>query len=342
MTKRLPDGTLIEIRPLGAGDREALREGFERLSPESRYRRFFGPMAELSERDLDYLTQIDHHDHEALVAFDARSGEGLGVARYVRIAPAVAEPAVTVTDDWHGRGVGTALLVELARRAREEGVWRFEAPVLAGNSDAIRVFERLGTTTKRRSGREIELTIELPARPAGRGPWAVVVSRLARQVLAPVHTLATRLWPRRSGAATDERRNLIVVGTDASEHSGAALEVAAGLAELSGARVQVVGAFSFLSSQQAELTRAVREAAEALRARGLEAGEELRRGDPALALTDAASEWGARLIVVGGGQRSKATRRLIGSVADYVSERSPCNVLIVRHREGTGEAERPR
>jgi len=330
MTRRLPDGTLIEIRPLGPGDREALREGFERLSPETRYRRFFGPMVELSERDLDYLTEIDHHDHEALVAFDARSGEGVGVARYVRIAPAVAEPAVTVTDDWQGRGVGTMLLLELARRAREEGVWRFEAPVLAGNADAIRVFERLGTTTKRRSGREVELTIELPAQPAGRGPWAVAASRLARQVLPLVRTLATRLWPRRPGAPTDGRRNLIVVGTDASEHSGAALDVAAGLAELSGARVQVVGAFTFLSGQQPDLTRAVREAAEDLRARGIEAGEELRRGDPALALTDAATEWGARLIVVGAGRRSKATRRLVGSVADNVSEWSPCDVLIVR------------
>lgn len=341
MTRRLPDGTLIEIRPLVAGDREALREGFERLSAETRYRRFFGPMVELSDRELDYLTEIDHHDHEALVAFDARSGEGIGLARYVRIAPAVAEPAVTVADDWQGRGVGTALLVELARRAREEGVWRFEAPVLADNSNAIRVFERLGSTTKRRNGREIELTIELPARPAGRGPWAVLASRLARQALPAVRALATALWPRRPGAPTDERRNLIVVGTDASEHSDAALDVAAGLAALSGARVQVVGAFSFLSSQQPELTRAVRQAAEGLRARGLEAGEELRRGDPALALTDAATEWGARLIVVGAGQRSKATRRLIGSVADSVSERSPCNVLIVRAREGTAQAGRP-
>jgi nucleotide-binding universal stress UspA family protein len=74
----------------------------------------------------------------------------------------------------------------------------------------------------------------------------------------------------------------------------------------------------------------------------VDAGEELRRGDPALALTDAAAEWGARLIVVGAGHRSKATRRLIGSVADYVAESSPCNVLIVRApREGTGGGQRP-
>jgi nucleotide-binding universal stress UspA family protein len=337
MIKTLRDGSNIEIRPLCAEDRETLRQGFERLSPESRYRRFFGPMVELSEQNLDYLTQIDHHDHEALVAIDTRSGEGIGVARYVRIAPAVAEPAVAVADDWQGRGVGTTLLAELARRAREEGVTRFEAPVLAGNTDAIRTFERLGTTTRRPNGREVQLTIELPAQLAGRSRWRAV----AAEALLPARTFAVRLRPRRAGAPTDARRNLIVVGTDASEHSGAALEVAGRLARLSGARVQVVGAYSFLSGQQPALTRAVRQAAEALRAGGLEAGEELRRGDAALALTDAATEWGARLIVVGAGRRSKVARRLIGSVADDVSERSPCNVLIVRSREGTSEAERP-
>src|SRR5579871_1988782 len=156
----LRDGAAIAIRPIAPEDREELRQGFERLSPESRYRRFFGPMAELSDRDLDYLTQIDHHDHEALVAEDPL-GRGIGVARYVRTAATVAEPAIVVADDWQGRGVGQALLQALVRRAREEGVERFEAPVLATNADAIRVLERLGRTTVRRAGREVQLTIEL-------------------------------------------------------------------------------------------------------------------------------------------------------------------------------------
>jgi nucleotide-binding universal stress UspA family protein len=342
VTARLRDGSYIEIRPLGPEDRDALREGFDRLSPETRYRRFFGPMVELSEHDLDYLTRIDHHDHEALVAFDTRTGTGVGVARYVRIAPAVAEPAITVVDDWQGRGIGTELLRELARRAREEGVRRFEAPILAGNVGAIRAFERLGNATKRRNGREIQLTIELPSRPAERTRWPALTARITAEALQAGRTLTSRLKPRRPGAPADERRNLIVVGTDAGEHSSAALAVAGEMARLNGARVQVVGAYSFFSSQQPSLARAVRQAAQELRAQGVDAGEELRRGDAALALTDAATDWGARLIVVGAGQRSKVARRLMGSVADYVAERSPCNVLIVRRREGSHELGRPR
>ena len=59
----------------------------------------------------------------------------------------------------------------------------------------------------------------------------------------------------------------------------------------------------------------------------------VRRGDPALVLADISAEQNARLLVVGAGEHSKLARRLIGSVADLVAERSPCNVLIVRPRE---------
>ena len=136
------------IRPIEPEDREALAEGFERLSPESRYRRFFAPVAHLSERDLDLLTRVDHHDHEALVALVPATGEGIGVARYVRTGADVAEPAIVVLDDWQGRGVGTRLLDALVERARDEGVRRFEALVLAYNAEAIHLLSSLGETTR--------------------------------------------------------------------------------------------------------------------------------------------------------------------------------------------------
>jgi nucleotide-binding universal stress UspA family protein len=330
----LRDGTWVEIRPISPEDRDALRDAFERLSPESRYRRFFGPMPELSERDLDYLTRIDHHDHEALVATEPGSEAGIGVARYVRTAATVAEPAIVVADDWQGRGVGRALLRALATRAREEGVERFEAPVLATNADAIRMLERLGETTKRRAGREVLLTIELPAAEPVPGRWQELLRQFAAGALEPARTVLERLRPRRPGAPGDRRFNVIVVGTDGSEHARMAVETAAALAQGSGARVELVGAHRFLSGHEAELVATVGAAAATLRHRGLTVGEHIRRGDPALVLTDVASELGARLIVVGAGERAKLARRLIGGVADVVAERSPCDVLIVRPREG--------
>ncbi len=141
MAITLRDGSRVQIRALEPDDRDALADAFERLSPESRYRRFFAPVARLRSRDLDYLTRVDHHDHEALVAFDPRTGHGVGVARYVRTGPDVAEPAITVADDWQGRGLGGQLIGALAARAYEEGVRRFDAPVLATNREAIALLE---------------------------------------------------------------------------------------------------------------------------------------------------------------------------------------------------------
>src|SRR5215210_7840477 len=190
-TVTLRDGSPVTIRPIEPDDRQALAEGFERLSPESRYRRFFAPVTSLRERDLDYLTRVDHHDHEALVAFDPGTSRGVGVARYVRTAGEVAEPAIVVADDWQGRGVARALLDALADRAREEGIRRFDAPILATNQEAVRVFQRLGPTTVRQEGREVELHIELPADPgAGAGARArELLRRCAAGAAEPLRTL---------------------------------------------------------------------------------------------------------------------------------------------------------
>jgi hypothetical protein len=78
--ERLRGGERIEIRPIRPEDRDALADGVRQLSSESRYRRFLVPAAELSERDLRYLTEVDHHDHEALVALEPGSDHGIGAA----------------------------------------------------------------------------------------------------------------------------------------------------------------------------------------------------------------------------------------------------------------------
>jgi GNAT superfamily N-acetyltransferase len=162
-TVTLPGGERIVVRPIRPADKQSLEEGFERLSEESRYLRFFTPMARLAPAQLRYLTEVDHHDHEALVAF-AEDGTGVGVARYVRIGEGVAEAAVAVTDDWHGRGVATALLQLLAARAREEGIERFAATMLAHNTEAVELFRRLGNGTVERSEPGVvEVRVLLPA-----------------------------------------------------------------------------------------------------------------------------------------------------------------------------------
>jgi nucleotide-binding universal stress UspA family protein len=288
-------------------------------------------MPALRDRDLDYLTQVDHHEHEALVAIDEATGDGVGVARFVKMSPEAAEPAVVVVDDWQGRGVGRALLTALVERAQDEGVLRFEAPVLATNTEAIRAFEQLGRAETRLEGREIALTIELPdAQAAG---WSPVLKQFATGGAAPARTLMQLIWPRRHGRPEDERLNVIVVGTSGSDTDAEVLRTAAEVALPLGAAVRLVGVHRFLAGHEAELENAVRRAGEQLRGQGLEVREDVRRGDPALVLSDVAVEANARMIVVGAGERGKSARRIVGGVADLVAERAPCSVLIVRPRE---------
>ena len=116
-------------------------------------------MPKLSEHDLTYLTEVDHHDHEALVALDEGTGDIIGVARFVRTGPLEAEPAIVVGDDWQGRGLGTQLMDRLADRAREEGIARFRAPVLSDNEAVLSVLGGLGEHWIRREGNMIEVEI---------------------------------------------------------------------------------------------------------------------------------------------------------------------------------------
>jgi RimJ/RimL family protein N-acetyltransferase len=164
----LRDGSVVLVRPIEPSDSDRLRRGFERLSDESRYRRFLSPMARLSESQLRYLTEVDHRDHEALIAIDPESGEAVGVARYVRTNAETAEFAVTVVDDWQGRGLGTAVLELLTGRARDEGIRRFGALLLAGNAEMLELLGRLGPVRvlSREQG-TIAVDVELP--PGGVG-----------------------------------------------------------------------------------------------------------------------------------------------------------------------------
>jgi RimJ/RimL family protein N-acetyltransferase len=131
----LRDGSTVLIRPVRSADAPLVADGFARLSARSRQMRFLTPKKELSPAELRYFTDVDHHDHEALGALDHPGGRGVGIARYVRDAddPQAAEIAVTIVDDWQGRGLGTELVAQLSDRARCEGIRRFTALVAADN-----------------------------------------------------------------------------------------------------------------------------------------------------------------------------------------------------------------
>lgn len=119
----------------------------ERLSDESRYRRFLRPVTSLSERELTYLTEVDYTNHFAWVAVDPQdSTRGYGVARYVRDPkdPEVAEVAITVIDDFQGRGLGSVLMRLIVATALHNGIRTFRGWVLGDNIEVLRPLARIG------------------------------------------------------------------------------------------------------------------------------------------------------------------------------------------------------
>lgn len=170
----LPDGRRLIVRPVGPDDKALLQWGVEHLSPESAYRRFFSPKPRLTAAELRYFTEIDHRDHEALVAVLADDpATPVGVARFVRLAddPCAAEAAITIGDPFQGQGVGRLLLRLLADAARDRGIGRFTATMLSDNVGARRLFSSISTRVDATAnGSTVELVCHLgPQRELPRG-----------------------------------------------------------------------------------------------------------------------------------------------------------------------------
>lgn len=178
----LRDGTDAFVVPLERTDRAQLAAEFETLSPESRRRRFLAPVRHLSDVMLEHLVDdVDGIDHVALVLCAETTPDTydpVALARIVRYADVTdaADLAVTVKDDWQGRGVATALLDVLVRE-RPVGVARIVTEVLKDNPASLAMLRRLG---------EVSLEDE------GNGVYGVVVELAGASVSPPPSAEPTR------------------------------------------------------------------------------------------------------------------------------------------------------
>ena len=136
-----PVTSAVTVRPLSRGDTATVLEVFAGLSDRSRHLRFLTPKPRLTRTDLRRLTEVDHHDHVAVVAVAGPGRHPVGVGRFFRdpAQPESADVAVAVVDDWQGQGVGTALVMALMDRARQVGVRRFTMMMSSDNDAALRL-----------------------------------------------------------------------------------------------------------------------------------------------------------------------------------------------------------
>jgi len=197
---RLRTGHLVQLRPVRPSDAPAVARAYRDLGEQSRYRRFFTLMPELSESTLRAATEVDHTDHEALVASPPLSADIVGEARFVRSAehPDTADVAVTVVDGWQGRGVGSALLRRLSQRAVEVGVHHFTAEILAENRTMLAMLPNLGRVETRADGSVVSARIEIaqPPQPTRHGLLDLLRAAARGEIVCVPTALRRMLRPR--------------------------------------------------------------------------------------------------------------------------------------------------
>ena len=154
--ERLRDGRRVEIRAQRPADRDLIAAAFRRSSPETIYRRFFGPRTGFTEKEVAFYLDLDFVNQVALVAELEEAGQKVivGGGRYIVSPPGRAEIAFTVDDSHQGLGIATRLMRHLVAIARAAGIKEFFAEVLAENAPMLKVFQRSGlaATTRREDG----------------------------------------------------------------------------------------------------------------------------------------------------------------------------------------------
>jgi acetate---CoA ligase (ADP-forming) len=140
----LRDGSTVRVRPIRAGDRDAMLAFLGSLSVESLGFRFFSGGVNL-EALADWAVDVDYADRYGLVAVRGGEGRIVGHGSYTTLTqPARAEVALAIADELQGQGLGTILIAHLAEAAEEHGIALFEAEVLPDNHRMIEVFRESG------------------------------------------------------------------------------------------------------------------------------------------------------------------------------------------------------
>jgi len=166
-TLELREGTKVHLRPIVPADEPLLHEAVAAMSERTVYFRFFSPIKRMSDALAHRLAVVDYNDRFAIVATTHRpNGKEriVGVARYDRARGTdVAEVAVAVIDEFQRRGLGSALLAELARVARVHAIKTFSLIVLPENREMLDLLRRMGWIHQAKLvGGVYEISFELP------------------------------------------------------------------------------------------------------------------------------------------------------------------------------------
>lgn len=150
------DGRTLQVRHMRRADAELLERLFYRLSPETRYRRFFVPLDSIDtarvQQEAGRLATIDPELETALIAVCEEQGceEAVAVARYILLTerPDSCEGSIVVRDDFQGLGIGRQLFDLLVQSAIVSGLRHMVLLTHADNQGMIKLAHSLGMPYK--------------------------------------------------------------------------------------------------------------------------------------------------------------------------------------------------
>ena len=136
----LKDGRTATIRVLNPEDREELVRFYGALSPEvlkwalppydrARVGRFFGDPEQLTGMVAEADGKIIGHLH---------------IFRYASRMDHLGELIIYLSQDFLSVGLGTAMMKSALLLAKEKGLHRVQLSVIAGNENAVRLYEKVG------------------------------------------------------------------------------------------------------------------------------------------------------------------------------------------------------
>ena len=169
----------IYVRQAVNTDRGPLTSMFARCTPETRYRRFHGPVKAIPERYLaEALSATPFHyalvaclalspdavDQAAALDPETRDGEIVALASCRLIDEGAAELGVLIEDAWQHLGLGTRLVSALVDHARGTGLRVLAAQLLAEQAWIAGLLRPHGTCSVRPTwGGVLNVTVRLGA-----------------------------------------------------------------------------------------------------------------------------------------------------------------------------------
>jgi GNAT superfamily N-acetyltransferase len=169
---RLPGGESVMVRAISPQDADRLQAYMRNLSGPARRNRFLGAVSELTPKELERLTHMGGPGELASIAFAGAGGEASMIAEAIQvIAPESqrCEIALSVTDAWQRKGLGTLLLRSMECRARVLGARSLMGEVLRTNEAMKGLARKAGFAIRSpfKDARLVEIVKELSNPPTG-------------------------------------------------------------------------------------------------------------------------------------------------------------------------------